>query len=230
MKKRIFHIILQALFFICVPAFLITTNVRLVLNSGTLYDYGFNKYKIEKYTGIEYAQLQSAGQQIRDYFNNDEDNITISISLHGRTVPNLFNEKEVLHMYDVKQLVKMVYSVQLYSAILIVVACLMVFIDSSRKWKKTMPRYFMKGGWLTFSLVLLVALLALVGFDRLFLYFHLVSFSNDLWILDPRHDYLIAMFPQGFFFDCTVAIAVLTLLEGAFFGLLPRLLRLLKIV
>jgi len=230
MKKRIFHIILQALFFICVPAFLITTNVRLVLNSGTLYDYGFNKYKIEKYTGIEYAQLQSAGQQIRDYFNNDEDNITISISLHGRTVPNLFNEKEVLHMYDVKQLVKMVYSVQLYSAILIVVACLMVFIDSSRKWKKNMPRYFMKGGWLTFSLVLLVALLALVGFDRLFLYFHLVSFSNDLWILDPRHDYLIAMFPQGFFFDCTVTIAVLTLLEGAFFGLLPRLLRLLKIV
>ena len=88
----------------------------------------------------------------------------------------------------------------------------------------------MEGGWLTFSLVLLVALLALVGFDRLFLYFHLVSFSNDLWILDPRHDYLIAMFPQGFFFDCTGAIAVLTLLEGAFFGLLPRLLRLLKIV
>ena len=77
MKKRIFHIILQTLFFICVPAFLITTNVRLVLNSATLYDYGFNKYKIEKYTGIEYAQLQSAGQQIRDYFNNDEDNICL---------------------------------------------------------------------------------------------------------------------------------------------------------
>ena len=228
MKIRIFHIILQALFLVCVPAFLITTNVRLVLNSGMLYDYGFNKYKIEKYTGIEYAQLQSAGQQIRDYFNNDEDNITISISLHGRTVSNLFNEKEVLHMYDVKQLVKMVYSVQLYSALLMVMICLIVFVDSSRKWKKTLPRYFMKGGWLTFSLVLFVAVLALVGFDRLFLYFHLVSFSNDLWILDPRRDYLIAMFPQGFFFDCTAVIAVLTLLEGAFLGLLPRLIQLLK--
>ncbi|MEC7835757.1 MAG: TIGR01906 family membrane protein [Chloroflexota bacterium] len=230
MKIRIFHIILQALFFVCVPAFLITTNVRLVLNSEMLYDYGFNKYKIEKYTGIEYEQLQNAGQQIRDYFNNDEDKITISISLHGKMVSNLFNEKEVLHMYDVKQLVKMVYSIQLYSAILIVFACLLVFIDSSTKWKKTIPRYFMKGGLLTFSLVLFVALLALVGFDRLFLYFHLVSFSNDLWILDPRHDYLIAMFPQRFFFDCTVAIAVLTLLEGAFFGLLPGLLRISKIV
>jgi len=230
MKIRIFHIILQTLFFVCVPAFLITTNVRLVLNSGTLYDYGFNKYKIEKYTGIEYEQLQIAGQQIRDYFNNDEDKITISISLHGRMVSNLFNEKEILHMYDVKQLVRMVYSIQLYSAIFILIGCLLISIDASSKWKITMPGYFMKGGWLTFSLVLLVALLALVGFDRLFLYFHLVSFSNDLWILDPRHDYLIAMFPQRFFFDCTVAIAVLTLLEGAFLGLLPRLLRYLKIV
>ena len=228
MKIRIFHIILQALFLVCVPAFLITTNVRLVLNSGMLYDYGFNKYKIEKYTGIEYDQLQNAGQQIRDYFNNDEDEINISISLHGSMVSNLFNEKEVLHMYDVKQLVKMVYSVQLYSALLMVMICLIVFVDSSRKWKKTLPRYFMKGGWLTFSLVLFVAVLALVGFDRLFLYFHLVSFSNDLWILDPRRDYLIAMFPQGFFFDCTAVIAVLTLLEGAFLGLLPRLIQLLK--
>jgi len=230
MKIRIFHIILQTLFFVCVPAFLITTNARLVLNSGTLYDYGFNKYKIEKYTGIEYEQLQIAGQQIRDYFNNDEDKITISISLHGRMVSNLFNEKEVLHMYDVKQLVRMVYLVQLYSAIFILIGCLLTAIDASSKWKKTISGYFMKGGWLTFSLVLLVALLALVGFDRLFLYFHLVSFSNDLWILDPRHDYLIAMFPQRFFFDCTVVIAVLTLLEGAFLGLLPRLLRYLKIV
>ena len=226
---RIFHIILQALFIVCVPVFLITTNVRLVLNSGMLYDYGFNKYKIEKYTGIEYEQLQIAGQQIRDYFNNDEDKIKISISVHGSMVSNLFNEKEILHMYDVKQLVKMVYSVQLYAAISIIIACLLLFVDSSRKWKETMPRYFMKGGWLTFSVVLFVALLAVVGFDRLFLYFHLVSFSNDLWILDPRHDYLIAMFPQGFFFDSTVAIAILTLLEGAFLGLLPRLIQLLKI-
>lgn len=229
MNMRIFHIILQALFIVCVPVFLITTNVRLVLNSGMLYDYGFNKYKIEKYTGIEYEQLQIAGQQIRDYFNNDEDKIKISISVHGSMVSNLFNEKEILHMYDVKQLVKMVYSVQLYAAISIIIACLLLFVDSSRKWKQTMPRYFMKGGWLTFSVVLFVALLAVVGFDRLFLYFHLVSFSNDLWILDPRHDYLIAMFPQGFFFDSTVTIAILTLLEGAFLGLLPRLIQLLKI-
>jgi integral membrane protein (TIGR01906 family) len=74
--------------------------------------------------------------------------------------------------------------------------------------------------------VITVSILAIIGFDRLFLFFHLVSFSNDLWVLDPRHDYLIAMFPQGFFFDCTVVIAFLTLVEGAILSLIPRVIQL----
>ncbi len=41
--------------------------------------------------------------------------------------------------------------------------------------------------------------------------FHLLSFTNDLWQLDPRRDYLIMMYPQGFFRDATIAIGGLTL-------------------
>ena len=222
MYTRIFNIILQALFIICVPLLLITTNVRIILNSAIIYDYGFNKYKIEKYTGIEFEQLQVAGQQIRDYFNNDLDQITINISLYGDNVPNLFNEKEILHMYDVKQLVKMVYLVQLYSAILLSMGCVFILFNPSTNGRILTLKYFSRGGMFTFSLVIAVSVLAIIGFDRLFLFFHLVSFSNELWILDPRHDYLIAMFPQGFFFDCTVAIAFLTLLEGGILSLIPR--------
>jgi len=226
MYTRIFNNILQALIIICVPLLLITTNVRIVLNSATMYDYGFNKYKIEKYTGIEFEQLQAAGQQIRDYFNNDLEQITINISLHGDNVPNLFNEKEILHMYDVKQLVKMVYLVQLYSAILLSMGCVFILFNPSTNRGILTLKYFSRGGMFTFSLVIAVSVLAIIGFDRLFLFFHLVSFSNELWILDPRHDYLIAMFPQGFFFDCTVVIAFLTLLEGGILSLIPRAIRL----
>ena len=226
MYTRISNNILQALFIICVPLLLITTNVRIVLNSGTMYDYGFNKYKIEKYTGIEFEQLQAAGHQIRDYFNNDLERITINISLHGENVPNLFNEREILHMQDVKNLVKMVYMGQLYSAILLLVGCVFMFFNSFTNGRILTLKYIGRGGVFTFSLVIAVSILAIIGFDRLFLFFHLVSFSNDLWVLDPRHDYLIAMFPQGFFFDCTVVIAFLTLVEGAILSLIPRVIQL----
>ena len=62
--------------------------------------------------------------------------------------------------------------------------------------------------------MLLVGLGTLVGFDRLFLAFHLISFSNDLWQLDPRRDYLIAMFPQGFFLDATLLIALAIIVQS----------------
>ena len=75
---------------------------------------------------------------------------------------------------------------------------------------------------MTLGLVALVGLGSLVGFDRLFLAFHLVSFSNDLWQLDPRRDYLIAMFPQGFFFDATMLIALAVVVEAAVLVIVPR--------
>ena len=48
---------------------------------------------------------------------------------------------------------------------------------------------------------------AAIAFPWLFWIFHLVSFSNDLWLLDPRTDYLLIMFPLGFWFDATMRVA-----------------------
>ena len=81
------------------------------------------------------------------------------------------------------------------------------------------------GGLVTLGLAALVGIGSLVGFDRLFLAFHIVSFSNDLWQLDPRRHMLLAMFPEGFFFDATMLIALLTVVAAwllAFAGWLQR--------
>ena len=88
-------------------------------------------------------------------------------------------------------------------------------------WPK-LNRLLRWGGGVTLGLVALVGLGSLVGFDRLFLAFHLISFSNDLWQLDPRRDYLIAMFPQGFFFDATMLIALAVILEAVALVVVPR--------
>ena len=81
------------------------------------------------------------------------------------------------------------------------------------------------GGGLTLAISAVIGVLSLFGFQRLFLFFHLVSFDNDLWILDPRRDYLIMMFPQGFFFDATLIIVVLTLGQALVLWIVPRLIR-----
>ena len=57
-------------------------------------------------------------------------------------------------------------------------------------------------------LLVVFGIAASVGFDSLFLKFHQLSFANDFWRLDPRTDYLVHIFPQGFWFDATVWVMI----------------------
>ncbi len=53
------------------------------------------------------------------------------------------------------------------------------------------------GNSITLTLMLALGLGTLLGFDQLFWQFHLISFANELWQLDPTRDYLILLFPTG---------------------------------
>ena len=61
---------------------------------------------------------------------------------------------------------------------------------------------------------LILAAATLLSFDRLWTRFHLVAFSNDLWMLDPARDRLIQLFPPEFWLDATLLLAGMTLLEA----------------
>ena len=208
------RLLAAALFVVAVPIFLIATNVRWVVNAPVLYSYGFDKYDIPLWTSIERSELLRAARQIRDYFNNDEEFITISIVRGGVLLENLYNRREVLHMRDVKRLVRGTYNIQVIAGVYLAAFASIGLILGRRRFARRLTRYAGIGGSVTLGLVVTVGLASIAGFDRLFLAFHLVSFSNDLWQLDPSRDYLIAMFPQGFFFDATMWIAGSTVAEA----------------
>ena len=218
---RNLRLLAVALAVMSVPILLITTNVRLVINAPVLYSYGFDKYDIPTYTGLDRGELLSAGRQIRDYFNNDEEFLSVRVVLRGVRVNNLFKDREVLHMKDVKGLVTGVYIVQEVAFLYLVAFAVGGFLIRKRAFAPQMVRYMGWGGAATLGLVVFVGLVSLIGFDRLFLAFHLISFSNDLWLLDPRRDFLIAMFPEAFFFDATMWIVGLTVVEALLLAAAP---------
>ena len=213
--KRLLRLAAAGLFVAAVPLFLIATNVRWVINAPLLYSYGFDRHGSVERTGIERGELLSAARQIRDYFNNDDEFITVSVIVGYSRVGSLFRTREVLHMRDVKGLVRGVYRVQELTAAYLAAFVVIGLIVRRRNFLPDLAKLLVIGGGVTLALVALAGLGALVGFDRLFLAFHLVSFANDLWQLDPRTDYLIAMFPQGFFFDATMWVAGSTIVEAA---------------
>ena len=223
--KRIARIVAAVTFVALMPLLLTTSSVRFVINLPALYSYGFDRYDIAEYTRIERTDLIAAGKQIRDYFNNGEENLIIRTFVGGVLVESLYNEREIHHMRDVKALVRGVYLVQMLVLLYIAAYIAVGFWLRRAEFWGTLGRDVSRGGKLTLGLVIAVGLLALVGFNRLFLLFHLISFSNDFWMLDPRRDYLIAMFPQGFFFDATMLVAFCTIAAAAVLVAAPRIVR-----
>ena len=209
--------VLAALFVIAVPLFLITNSVTWAVNDLRLYEHGFDKYDISRATGIDDDGLMSAARQIRGYFNSTDEPIEIRAEIFGEE-RELFNQREVLHMRDVKHLIWGVYGVGAAAAVYLLGFVGIGFFIHRRSFVPALSRHVLWGSCLTLAVVVLVGLAALVGFDSLFLAFHRLSFSNDFWMLDPTRDYLVRMFPQGFWFDATLFVALSTITQAVALG------------
>ena len=63
---------------------------------------------------------------------------------------------------------------------------------------------------LVFVLILFSGLIifASTNFDLFFVKFHQTLFTNDLWLLDPREDYIICLLPEKIFMIYGIRIAV----------------------
>ena len=105
-----------AAFILAVPVFLLTTNVRLAFDSLALYRFGFEQYDVTTTTGLSMDQLMEVATEVRDYFNSSDELLDVQVDLAGEVRP-LFNEREILHMRDVKGLVRGIYALQSLSGV-----------------------------------------------------------------------------------------------------------------
>jgi integral membrane protein (TIGR01906 family) len=193
------------LFILCLPVLLVTASVAWAINSLWLYEHGFEKYGISRSTGLAPADLDKAARGLISYFNSSEEPINVSVIKDGKPMA-LFNEREIVHLRDVKALFWLDYR-----AALVALAYIAGYA-AYRLFKRRggdLARAAFAGGALTLGLMLLMGVGILFDFDRLFLQFHLISFSNDFWQLDPSRDYLIKLFPQGFWNDAAMYIAIM---------------------
>jgi len=117
-------------------------------------------------------------------------------------------------MRDVKGLIRGVYLFAGASMVYILAVAIGGFAGFGRSFTRQLARFLLWGGLLTLGLLVVFGLLAIVGFDNLFLLFHQLSFSNDFWQLDPNRDYLIIMFPMGFWLDATIRVVATSVISA----------------
>lgn len=108
-----------------------------------------------------------------------------------------FNEREILHMEDVQYLFHLERTVKHIST---VISFLIILYFIKKKEILTLAKTFFYGLFSNYIILALLGILLLLDFNKYFTYFHLIFFTNDLWILDPMTDLMIQMLPEEFFF------------------------------
>jgi integral membrane protein (TIGR01906 family) len=210
------------LFVLAVPIALVTLNVRYAFNEPRLWEHGFERYRVDLRTGLEMSEVDRAAARLRHYFNDDSERFEMSVVDDGRVV-RLYSEKETQHLVDVKELLLLVYRIQAAAVAFALVYMVTIFVWAREMPVRMLARRLLTACIATIALLAAFGAVAVTGFDRLWRQFHVFSFSNDLWQLNPATDRLIQMFPTPFWQDATFFVASLTMGQATLMGAISLL-------
>ena len=209
----------KLILFVALPATFIIGAVRFAFSWQPVYTYAVETYQADEVTGVPMPQLLQATHTIRNYFTNSQSDLDISVvDATGAREP-LFNKQEIAHMRDVKRLVQRFYLL-LDPAAVYVAAYVALSLTVLRRSARSVAWDVLQTSMATIVILVAFGVAALLDFDQLFIEFHVLSFSNDFWQLDPTRDHLVQMFPQGFWLDVTVFVALIALTGAVLLGLL----------
>ncbi len=217
---KILSRILRIVFIISLPFFFFSASIALAVNSQWLYTSGFAKQDVGATTGLDKQQLANVAKGFITYWNDGEQRINIVVTRNGQAVP-LFNEKEIDHLVDVKNLFIFDYRIMFITGAFALGYVVFSFTRRKKDNLRGLARSVVWGSGLTLALMVAMGLVALIGpnaFENFWYEFHVLSFANDLWELDPTKDYLLMLVPEGFWYDAVRDIVFATAGMAIIFG------------
>ena len=185
----------------------LAASVYLLGTGSTTMRIVMERYAPPEDTGLPAAEYKPVVDMITAYLSGNEDSFQHVFTVDG-TEYAAFNQKEQQHMADVQSLFRMCK--------LIGFVCLggfiltELFLNNGEK-DHTNWRTFRRTLIAVLAVVSVVIVLACIDFNSLFILFHKVAFTNDLWLLNPQTDLLIRLMPTQFFILYAVLIGLLWL-------------------
>ena len=168
----------------------------------------YDKNNTAEVIGISDEQLMMVTEHLLGYLDDTEEVLKIDAEIHG-VVRNVFDERDTLHMVDVKVLYQNAMLVRNVTLVL----ALVIFGYNILQLKKEVVASLAVSFYKALGAFMMVCAAVLIGaavdFDAMWRFFHTIFFSNDLWLLDPNVSVLINMVPLQFFFDLVTKVVVL---------------------
>lgn len=198
----------KAIIIFLLPLTILLTTVQFISFDTNHYLDKYEEYDIPRTTGISLKDLHDITDKLTDYLKDDTDNLRIEKHIDGEK-EEVFGEREVLHMIDVKELFIKGLKIRNISLILLVLSIIAITFRDRR----SLGQALIVSSILSLGSMILLSLLMYIDFNKYFTYFHEMFFSNDLWLLDPKTDVLIQMLPLEFFYSMATKIAIIFIIE-----------------
>jgi len=187
----------------------------------------FAKHGVGDATGFSDGQLQMIVSHLLKYLRGDINNLQFFIDGEG-----IFSRQALFHMHDVREV--MVFIQQMAYFLFIITIGLGIYIIVKFKgMKEYFFRYFVINFIVFVSLVIIIALIAIIDFDFAFRAFHRilfwdeVKFNNSFFSsISNYHEapgvdnrLLIKLLPEPFFMEFAIIVVVATILIFVLIGL-----------
>lgn len=179
-------------------ALLCSIAASCVTNSA-LMEQGFLSYADTAHLNLSPTRYAACAKGICAYLDGQ----TNEIAHPDDPAQSLFSEDEMLHLADVLGIVNGLKMVRWIGGGLALLCIAAAWLFSQKKEGSPLMRNIWQGfAWasgILFTLAAGLCIWALADFNSLFLAFHHVAFTNDLWLMNPQTDLMIALMPEGFF-------------------------------
>lgn len=160
--------------------------------------------EVDLYSGLGWDEVSLVNEGVALFFRDNQ--LSLSEALTQTGAPgDTFNERETLHMDDVRGIVNLFVTLRTLTTIVVLLGGLLLILSGD---PRMLARSMADGSLAILLSILVLAGVAYVDFDWLFTQFHLVSFTNDLWQLDPVRSRLLQLYPLNFWFTATMVLAV----------------------
>lgn len=202
---RVFSVLIA----IIVPLLLMMTSIRILLNPFFLdYEYNLPNFPVDEF-GFTKADRLNWGKQSLVYLTNNAGPEFLA-DLKFEDGDPIYNERELSHMVDVKNLVQLMIKIMIPMAIFLLLAWVLAW---RLGWTSQFWRSVSLGGWLTLGMIGLILVGVVVNFDALFTSFHHLFFTGSTWLF-YTNDTLIRLFPEKLWSDAFTFMGVFTLVGG----------------
>ena len=213
---------------VCLIVLLLAVAIQTPAFGLWFYEYEFEKNDSYAVVKMDEENLRIVAESLIGYLNGSRPGLeNVEVVVNGNVKP-FFNEKEILHMDDVKFLFEEGIKARNLAAIgffATLAYFILNMIFAKNKGGKTLLLMWRILADIFLIVMIVTGIILATNFSWAFRLFHELSFANDLWLLNPATDLMINILPSGFFQDIAILIAGIFALSLVLVNVISYILR-----